>query len=314
MRSRCRSIQQYLSDYIDRGLSNRRNVMVKDHLRRCSTCRYEFESLRRTAGLLNYYVEPAPPKGYHDQFWRELQFTIEQTESQPIWWPGIGLWQSACRTGQSLLDRFAYSCQTLIGTASRLLLRRRGLVPIYSVIVIIMSGLFVANHLMQSPDENRRPGTRQLINALDEYPVRFVHLQGNREFVTKRDKVLALSQDLANQEHHAPKKVNHQLELAELHSQDWDGYDQTPFDETSDPLRANTDENDVFPYLIASAQLSNPDSALTTREFSGAVAIDSPFPEKFEREGRQLNSSLQVLKNVAVRDLSLTEVYDSVKL
>jgi len=78
-----------------------------------------------------------------------------------------------------------------------------------------MSGLFVANHLIQSPEENRRPGTRQLINALDEYPVRFVHLKGNREFVTKRDKVLAISQDLANQEQHVPKKVNHQLELAE---------------------------------------------------------------------------------------------------
>ena len=288
--------------------------MVKDHLQRCSACRYEIESLRRTAGLLNYYVEPEPPEGYHDQFWRELQVTIEQTELQPIWWAGIGVWRGACRSGHSLLDRLAYSYHTLIGTASQLLFRTGRLVPIYSFIFIIMSALFVANHLMQSPEENRRPGARQLRSALDEYPVRFVHEQGNRELVTKRDKVLGLSQGLANQEHHAPKKVNHELELAELHSQGWDSYDQTTLYGTTDTLRTNTDETDVFPYLIASAQLSNPDSALTTREFSGVVAINSPFPEKFEREGRQLNSSLQVLKNVAVRDLSLTEVYDAVKL
>ena len=99
MRLQCRSIQQYLSDYIDSVLSNRRNVMVKNHLRCCSACRYEFESLRRTTGLLNYYVESEPPKGYHDRFWRELQFTIEQTESQPLWWAGIGLWRSVCRNG-----------------------------------------------------------------------------------------------------------------------------------------------------------------------------------------------------------------------
>ena len=151
-------------------------------------------------------------------------------------------------------------------------------------------------------------------SALEEYPVRPVHAQGNREVITKREKALGLPQGLSNQERRAPKKVNHQLELAELPNQDWDSSDHTPFGGTSETPRANTDDSDVFPYLIASAQLSAPDSALTTREFSGMVAIDSPFLEKFEREGRQSNSSLRVMKHVAVRDLSLTEVYDSVKL
>ena len=314
MRLQCRSIQQYLSDYIDCGLSNRRHAMVKNHLRRCSACRYEFESLRRTTGLLNYYVEPEPPAGYHERFWRELQFTIEQTESKPMWCTGLGLWRSICGTGQSVLDWLAYQCRILVETPSQWMLGRVKLVPIYTFIFIIMSGLFIANQLVRSPQGNRETGARQLRSGLDEYPVQLAHAQGNRELITKREKVLDLPQGLSNQERHAPKKVNHQLELAELHSQSWDGYDETPFDGTGDTLRTNTDGNDVFPYLIASAQLSNPDSALTTREFSGAVAIDSPFPEKFEREGRQSNSSLRVLKHVAVRDLSLTEVYDSVKL
>lgn len=316
MRLQCRSIQEYLSDYIDCVLSDRRKVMVKNHLRRCSACRYEFESLRRTTGLLNYYVEPEPPKGYHDQFWRELQFTIEETESQPMWWPGIGLWRSVCSTGQSLLSRLAYSCQPLIDLPSQWLLKRGRLVPIYSFIFIMMSALFVANQLMQPPEESRRAGVRQLRSALEEYPVRLVHVQGNRELIAKRERVPGFSQELSNQERHTPKKVNHQLELAELPNQGWDSSDRTPFDGNSDTPRAHTDDSDVFPYLIASAQLSNPDSALTTREFSGMVAIDSPFPDKFEREGqgRQSNSSLRVLKHVAARDLSLAEVYDSVKL
>lgn len=314
MRLQCRSIQQYLSDYIDCGLSDRRNTMVKNHLRRCSACRCELESLRRTTGLLNYYVEPEPPAGYHERFWRGLQFTIEQTESQPMWRAGLALWRSICRTGQTLLSQFTNHCRTLVETPSQWLLNRGRSVPIYSFIFIIMSGLFVVNQLLQSPEADRRTGVHQLRSALEEYPVQLVPAQGNRELITKHEKPLGLPQGLSNQERRAPKKVNHQLELAELHSQDWDSYDQTPFDGTGNSLRANTDDNDVFPYLIASAQLSNPDSALTTREFSGAVAIDSPFPEKFEREGRQSNSSLRVLKHVAVRDLSLTEVYESVKL
>lgn len=314
MRLRCRSVQQYLSDYIDCGLTSRRNAMVKNHLRHCSACRYEFESLRRTTGLLSYYVEPEVPKGYHNRFWRELQFTIEQAESQPRWWTGTGLWQSVSSTGQSFLDQFAYSCRTLIDASNQWLLKWGKSVPVYSVILIGMSALFVADRLMQTPEEFQRLGARQLRSPLEEEPVRLVRTQENRELIAKREKVPGLPQGLSNQERHAPKKMNHQLKLADVPNQDWDSNDYAPFEGNSETLRAQIDDSDVFPYLIASAQLSNPDSALTTREFSGMVAIDSPFPDKFEREGRQSNSSLRVLKHVAVRDLSLTEVYDSVKL
>ena len=314
MRLRCRTVQQYLSDYIDCGLTSRRNAMVKNHLRRCSACRYEFETLRRTTGLLSFYVEPEVPKGYHNRFWRELQFTIEQAESQPMWWTGIGLWRSVSSTGQSFLDRFAYFYRTLIGAFNQWLLKWGKSVPVYGFILIGMSGLFVADRLMQTPEESRRLGARQLRGPLEEEPVRLVHTQENRELIAKREKVPGLPQGLSNQERHAPKKVNHQLKLADVPNQDRDSNGYAPFEGNSETLRARIDDSDVFPYLIASAQLSDPDSALTTREFSGMVAIDSPFPDKFEREGRQSNSSLRILKHVAVRDLSLTEVYDSVKL
>lgn len=314
MRLRCRSVQQHLSDYIDCGLSSRRNAMVKNHLRRCSACRYEFESLRRTTGLLSFYVEPEAPKGYHNRFWRELQFTVEQAESQPRWWAGTGLWRSVSSTGQGLLDRFAYSYRTLVGASNQWLLRWGKSVPVYSFILIGMSVLFIADRLMQTPEESRRSEARQLRSPLEEDPVRSVLTQENRELIAKREKVPGLPQGLSNQERQAPKKVNHQLELADVPNQDWDSSGYAPFDGSSETLRAQIDDSDVFPNLIASAQLSNPDSALTTREFSGMVAIHSPFPDKFEREGRQSNSSLRVLKHVAVRDLSLTEVYDSVKL
>ena len=314
MKSKCRSIQEYLSDYIDRGLSDRQNVMVKNHLRRCSTCRGEFESLRRTTGLLNYYVEPEPPKGYHGRFWRELQFTIEQTESQPMWWTGTALWRSVCRTGQGLFYPAAYFCRSLLDTPCQWLLRWGRMVPIYSFIFMIMSGIFVVRQFMESPEANRRMGASQFRSPLEEYPIRLMHAQENRELVTKREKVLGLPQGLSGQEHHAPQKVNHQLGMAELPNQGWRNYGRSALDGTIETPRGHTDDGDMFPELAASAQLAAPNLALTTREFSGAVAINSPFPDKFEREGRQSNSSLLVLKHVAVRDLSLTEVYDSVKL
>ncbi len=314
MISKCRSIQEYLSDYIDRGLSDRQNVMVKNHLRRCSACRGEFESLRRTTGLLNYYVEPEPPKGYQDRFWRELQSTIEQAESQPLWWTGTALWRSVCRTGQGLFYPAANFCRSLLDTPCQWLLRWGRMVPIYSFIFMIMAGIFLVRQFMESPEANQRIGANQFRSPLEEYPIQLVHTQENRELVTKRDKVPGLPQGLSDQEHHAPQKVNHQLGMAELPNQGWGNYGHSALDDAIETPRAHTDDSDVFPELIASAQLAAPNSALTTREFSGAVAINSPFPEKFEREGRQSNSSLRVLKHVAVRDLSLTEVYDSVKL
>ncbi len=307
MRLQCHSIQQHLSDYIDHGLSERLNAKVKNHLRGCSACRREFESLRRTTVLLNHYIKPEPPKGYHDRFWRELQHTIEQNESQPVWRTGIGLWENS-------RDGLAYFWRTLIGAPSQWLLKWGRLVPMYSVIFVMMSGIIVATRLMQPPEENRLTGTSQLLNPLAEPPVQQTHAHENRELVTKRDKAPGLPQGLAGQERRAPQKVNRQLEIAELPKQGWGSYDRTPFDGSGGTPRGQTDDSDVFPDLIASAQPSAPRAVLTTREFSSAVAINSPFPEKFEREGRQPNSSLRVLKDVAVHDLSITEVYDSVKL
>ena len=314
MKSQCRSIQQHLSDYIDRGLSKRQNVKVKNHLRRCSACRYEFESLRRTTGLLNYYVEPEPPKGYHDRFWRELQFTIEQTDSQPVWKAGIGLWQGVRNTGQSLADRLAYSCRSLVDAPSQWLLKWGRLAPVYGAIFVVMSGIFVATRFTQPPEENRGTRASQLRNPLAAAPIQLTRARENRELITKRERAPGLPQGLASQERRTPQKVNHQLEISELSKQGWGSYDRAPFDGNSETPRGHTEDSDVFPDFIASAQLTAPGTVLTTREFSVAVAIDSPFPEKFEREGRRSNSSLRVLKDVAVHDLSLTAVYDSVKL
>jgi anti-sigma factor RsiW len=314
MRLQCRSIQHYLSDYIDYGLSERQNVIVKNHLRRCLACQQELESLRRTTGLLSFYIEPEPPAGYHDRFWRELELTIEQREPRPMWCGGIALWRSVSGMGQDLLDQLANSCRALIDAPSQWLLRWGRLVPIYSFIFIIMSSIFVATQLMQSPEESKRAGANQIRSPLDDHPIRMVRAQESRELVTKREKVLGLPQELSGQQHHTPQKVSHQLEIMELPDQDWDSYGRTPVARNGEVPGGHPDDSDVFPDLIAFAQLSAPDSALTTREFSGAVGINSPFPEKFEREGRQSNSSLRVLKDVAVRDLSLTEIYDSVKL
>ncbi|MDE0299273.1 MAG: zf-HC2 domain-containing protein [Candidatus Poribacteria bacterium] len=308
MRFKCRSIQACLSEYIDCGLSDRQHAAVKNHLRHCTACRYEFESLRRTTGLLNYYVEPEPPKGYHQLFWRELQSTIEQNESQPAW----ALWRNVRNAGQNLFYRLVDSFQTLVGAPSRRSFKWSKIAPAYSIIFLIMSGIFLVTQFSRAPEEKRRARVDQISNPLKESPVQLVHARENRALVAKRDKALGLTQGIRNRR--APRKVNHQLEITDLSNQGLDSYGHAAFNSTSETPRGHTDDSDVFPELIASAQLTAPHPALTTREFSGAVAINSPFPEKFEREGRQSNSWLRVLKHVAVRDLSLTEVYDSVKL
>ena len=138
--------------------------------------------------------------------------------------------------------------------------------------------------------------------------------QESRELVTKRERMLMLPKVQSDELHDGSQKPNLQLDTTEFSEQDWGRCIRLSFASNSDVLWGLIDDNDAFPDLLASTQLSMPDSALATQDFSGPVAINSPFPDKFERKGRRLNIFLEILKNAAVRDLSLTEVYDSVKL
>ena len=284
MKPQCRSIQRYLSDYIDCTLSGRRTVIVADHLRSCSACRRELESLRRTTGLLSFYIEPEPPDGYYEGFCRDLQRTVEQTTPRPIW------------------------------RSANWFFRWGRLAPLYTFILIVMSGIFLVTQLFHIPEERGLTGPSQLRGSLRVYPIQLMRAQEDRELVTKRERILDLPEVLSNQLHDGSQKLNLQLDTTELFEQDWGSYSRVSFVSNSELLRGLTDANDIFPNLLASAQLSSLGSVLVTHDFSGPVRINSPFPDKFEREGRRLDAFLGVLKDVMVRDLSLTEVYDSVKL
>jgi len=284
MKSQCRSIQRYLSDYVDYALRRRQTAVVADHLQSCSTCRWELESLRCTTELLSFYVTPKPPDGYYKGFWWNLQSTVEQTASRTIW------------------------------RSATWFFRWGRLAPRYTFILIVMSGIFVVSQLFQLPEEKELTGASELRSSLRVYPVQLIRAQESRELVTKRERMLMLPKVQSDELHDGSQKPNLQLDTTEFSEQDWGRCIRLSFASNSDVLWGLIDDNDAFPDLLASTQLSMPDSALATQDFSGPVAINSPFPDKFERKGRRLNIFLEILKNAAVRDLSLTEVYDSVKL
>ena len=148
--------------------------------------------------------------------------------------------------------------------------------------------------------------------------VQLVKTPNNRELVARRDRVILLPQVLFQKDGYGLRKESYRFGTIEVARQDarqeWGNFSRFSFADNREMIRELAAEGDVFRDMLAFAQLSVPGSALPSHDFPGLVGINSPFPDKFEREGPQLNSFVGVLENVAVRDLSLAEVYDSVKL
>ncbi len=310
MKPQCRSIQHCFSDYIDRALSARQSENVAAHLRACCMCQQEFDSLRRTTGLLNYYVEPECPDGYHERFWREFQCRIEQADSASAWSGVDGL----CQSVQDFFKRMSYLFDTLSAGCSSVVPVWRRLVPLSMMIL----GIFVAFQVIYLPEKREWTVEDQLQSPLKASSVQLVKTPNNRELVARRDRVILLPQVLFQKDGYGLRKESYRFGTIEVARQDarqeWGNFSRFSFADNREMIRELAAEGDVFRDMLAFAQLSVPGSALPSHDFSGLVGINSPFPDKFEREGPQLNSFVGVLENVAVRDLSLAEVYDSVKL
>lgn len=303
MKPRCDSIQRYLSDYIDCTLSDRQTVTVVNHLQSCPACCRELESLRRTEILLqNFYVEPDAPDGYHGLFWSQLQETIKQTTTRPTSWRTT--WQSFAWKGQALLNEFADFCQSRLNIPIHWI----RLSPLYAVRTLAMALIvFLGFQLFQFEDDPVQFGERQSPPAL-EHPIQLVQLQKNRELVNAHEKVPEITQALPEQFGHSTHKAN----LGVLR----DDLDDIPtsFVSDSDTLKPVIADDNTSPDLLASAQLSNPASLRVREDFSLPLGIESPFPDKFERQNRQQDGFIEMLMNVPLRNLSIIEVYNSVKL
>lgn len=304
MKPRCDSIQRYFSNYIDSTLSGQQTAPVVQHLRSCSACRRELESLKRTETLLqNFYVEPDAPDGYHGLFWPQLQHTIEQTSIHSTWW--LTTWRTFAWRGQELLSGFADFCSS----HTNIPIHWVRLSPLYglSALAVTLIALF-ALQFFQFEDEPVQFGAHQFPPALKEHPIQPMLFQKNRELVNAHEKVPGVAQAL-------PEQLGHNTHNANLDVLR-DDLDDIPasFVSGDDALKTVIADDNISPDLLAFAQLSNPASLQVKEDFLLPLGIESPFPDKFERQNRQQDGFIKMLMNVPLRNLSFTEVYDSVKL
>ncbi|MCZ6675880.1 MAG: zf-HC2 domain-containing protein [Candidatus Poribacteria bacterium] len=301
MKPRCRSAQRYLSDYIDCTLSGRQTVIVAQHLRSCKACQRELESLRRAKTLLHLYVYPSPPEGYHDQFWGQLQHTIE-THPRTVWW----------RTAV-LSDSFAWRFQEFLnwpicffGGLVSLLFGRVKLAPVYVwMLCVVLASLF-AYQFLQPQDQNHLD--------LRVYPADLMSEGGNRELISNRDRLAGISRFFP--EVFRNRRPSRRIDAAESAADSLaTEANLSRFVSHNDPFKAPV-VRDGSPDLMTVAQLSSPGPIAASEDFFQPLStVISPLPAKIGWGGnRSLNGFVDMLMNVPLPNLSITEVYDSVKL
>ena len=316
MKPQCRSIQRYLSDYIDYTLPNRQTIIVAQHLRFCRDCQLELESLRRTEVLLRLHAPPQPPEGYYDQFGEQLQRIIEK-RSRPVWWGATALSRAITWRLQEFLHQS-------ISSFSRLISFPIGWVkqsPAYAwMLLIILIGLSAYQSFQ--PQEQDRSDTVKLSQVLKVQPTPPLKQSENRELISKRERLVEMAQALP--EHvvqggqDSDKKIEVVESLTELSR--WEGSQPDPVSDSS--LISESDAftamaiDDASPELMTVAQLSSPEPIAAREDFSqplGVVVIPASAEIGWS-DNRSLNGVVEMLMNVPLPSFSITEVYDSVKL
>ncbi len=322
MKPRCRSIQHHLSDYIDYTLSGRQTVIVAHHLRSCRVCQREVESLKRTKTLLNLYTQPSLPDFYDGLFWHQLQRAIEKSH-RPIWWEAIVLWQVFAWRCQEVLDHFAGFSDQHIRPPIQWVCSRVRYAPVYVWVLCATCASLLAYQFLQ-PQEKHLLDSTILQHSLRADPFHFIPraIGGgeNRELIQNRERITMVSQFIPEQwEREVPadatrKTLSRALEAVELTgSLEWEGYISRLVSD-GDALKAVT-TRDVSSDFLAFAQLSSPESIGAKEDFSRPLGgVKLPSEVKVERYNRRSNRFVEMLTNVPLPSLSITAVYDSIKL
>ena len=305
MKSQCRSIQRCLSDYIDYTLSARQTIIVAQHLRFCPYCQRELESLRRTEALLRVHAPPRPPEGYYDQFGEQLQRLIEN-RPRPIW-------SGATALSQAIAWRFQEFLHQSIGWV------KQSPVYVWMVLAILVS---LSVYQTFQPQEQNRVDTVNLSQVVKVQPTSPPNEGGNREVISKRERLVATAQTLPEQVVQSKQDIDKEIEviesLAELSK--WEGHQPDPvsdshFIDDSDTFKAMAIDDDS-PDLMTVAQLSSPEPIAAKEDFSQPLDVVA-IPASAEigwSDNRSLNGVVEMLMNVPLPSFSITEVYDSVKL
>ena len=311
MKPRCRSIQRYLSDYIDCTLSRRQTVTVAQHLRFCHGCRDEVKSLRNTKALLHYYVSPTPPNGYDGLFWQQLQQVIEENP-RSTWWRVIVRSLSFVWGNPQVFDRCCYFLNSLIRHPIQWGWRWTRLSPAYAVIFLVTLATLLVYQGFQT-DQNDSLNPTSLSQFLNASPSYLTYVEGNRKLVRgNRKKIARIPPSSPEQFEH---KTLRQSNLTDLTTKnlDWKGNPSSSGDD-SEGLKELI-AHDTSSDSLAFAQLSTPDSILAREDFALPLGVVITPPVKFEREPNRSNSFvIKMLADVPLPDLSLAKVYDSVKL
>ena len=69
----CRKLRRILHEYIDGRLSERKARLVEEHIRDCSGCAAEIDSLKEMRSLLRTAGEVKMPDAYWDTYWDRLE-------------------------------------------------------------------------------------------------------------------------------------------------------------------------------------------------------------------------------------------------
>lgn len=292
MKSRCRSVQRHLSDYINYTLSNRQTVAVSQHLRFCKACQLELESLRCTRALLHFYVYPSPPESYEDQCWKHLQQTIEKSP-RPVWWQTTVFSQLFVWIFQKFLNR-----------------------PILAWLLFVVLGGLVGYQFLQFQEQNRFDSTH-LQYALSATPVQPTSGGGNRELISNRERLAGISQPVPEGVGQETQKLNTQLDTVEPSAGPLPRTGYLPILVSDGEDLKGMAISDASSSLMRGDKLSSPDSIAVIKGFSQPLerCCDNSFSSEISWDGnRSLNGFVDMLMNVPLPSLSITEVYDSVKL
>lgn len=316
MKPQCRSIQRYLSDYIDYTLSVRQTIIVAQHLRFCRDCQLELKSLRRTEALLRVHVPPQPPEGYYNQFGEQLQRLIEK-QPRPIWWGVSAFSQAIAWRFQEFLHQSISSFSKLIGFPIGWVKQS----PAYAWMLLIVLISLSAYQSFQTQEQDRSD-TVNLSQVVKVQPTAPPKEGGNREVISNRERLVATTQTLSENAAQSRQDIDKEIEviesLAELSR--WEGYQPDPVSDSnfindSDMFKAMAID-DTSPDLMTVAQLSSPEPIAAKENFSqplGVVAIPTSAEIGWS-DNRSLNGVVEMLMNVPLPSFSITEVYDSVKL
>ena len=308
MKLKCKAIQRFISDYIDKALSDHDTKKVEVHIQSCKKCQNEFKALKRTRDLIvDFYVEPKVPDRYYHQFEVEFQRSIENRGPTPL---NERLKTSIVQLSWSLLTR-------LRQCFGRYSLIRMNALPLGVLFLLIVTG-FVATHLLKQDESFPNKIYPQSVNE------KMVESE-----LTTDEELTKLRQGIyydSKIKRKAPNEVSSPTLAADTEKIGYWKLEKPLTTDTeghiivmhvSSDRSVPSDANDSELIVYAQPDILGRKSPLQENSDYAALPLGlqvAPFLEKYERKQRKLPRYIDKLMNVPVKILNISESYDFSKL